>query len=285
MTPPPKSPSTSIVTIAPHALAVAIERIEIEMNEDRIRAAAPDVARACGLGFERIGSAAVVIASHVSAFTYSRAIGLGIESPATEDELDAAIGCLAGSGAPEFYVTHGPHTLPATMVQWMTDRGLERHNQVSKLWRDVSAPRPVNTGLVIDRIDKYQAEAFARLSAEVFQFPAEVARWLTATVGRARWTHYLAFDRAKPVATAAMFVSGEVACFGMAATLESHRGQGAQLGLIARRIRDAAAQGCRIIAAETTENTPDTPSPSFRNLKRAGFQVAYPRINYIGRRS
>jgi GNAT superfamily N-acetyltransferase len=282
MNPPTRGSTPSLSD--PRALAAILEHIEVEVAEDLVRAAPPDLARAIGLGFERIGGAAVTIASSIDVLMYNRAMALGVEEPATENALDASIACLKGSGVPRFFVSQCPHAQPPDLAQWLGERGLERYNQWAKLWRDVSPPRPVTTQLQVERIDKYQAESFGRLAAEGFQMPDLVARWVTACVGRPGWSHYIAFDRATPVATAVLFVSGDVGYFGMATTKESHRRQGAQHALIARRIRDAAAQGCRMIVVETAEDTPEKPAPSFRNLKRCGFQVAYMRPNWIWKR-
>jgi hypothetical protein len=51
--------------------------------------------------------------------------------------------------------------------------------------------------------------------------------------------------------------------------------------LLARRITDAADLGCRRLVVETAEDTPKKDAPSFRNMLRFGFQVAYVRPNYI----
>jgi ribosomal protein S18 acetylase RimI-like enzyme len=120
--------------------------------------------------------------------------------------------------------------------------------------------------------------------AEVFGISENFARWSASTIGRAGWSHYMAFDRATAVAAASLFVAGDVGHLGMAATRESHRGQGAQHALIAQRIRDAAAQGCKMLVCETAEDKPQKPAPSFRNLTSLGFQLAYLRPNYIWKR-
>jgi len=51
---------------------------------------------------------------------------------------------------------------------------------------------------------------------------------------------------------------------------------------LARRIAEARAAGCRWLSIETSEERPGHPSPSYRNVIRAGFSVAYIRPNHIG---
>jgi hypothetical protein len=49
---------------------------------------------------------------------------------------------------------------------------------------------------------------------------------------------------------------------------------------MARRIADGAALGCRWFTSETGQDLPDKPNPSFHNMLRTGFSVAYHRPNY-----
>jgi ribosomal protein S18 acetylase RimI-like enzyme len=78
-----------------------------------------------------------------------------------------------------------------------------------------------------------------------------------------------------------MYVTGKAAWFGFAATDAAHRRRGAQQALIVRRLKDAASAGCRWVSVETAEDTVTRDAPSFRNLRRLGFEVAYRRPNYL----
>jgi hypothetical protein len=84
-----------------------------------------------------------------------------------------------------------------------------------------------------------------------------------------------------PVAVAALFVHERAAWLGAAATLESHRRQGAQGAMFARRIADALDQGARVLTTETAPDWPDLPGESLRNAARAGFHPAYERPSWI----
>src|SRR5574341_1190396 len=114
-----------------------------------------------------------------------------------------------------------------------------------------------------------------------FGFPPPLVVWSAALVGRPGWRHYLAFDGVRPIATAGMYIAGDAAWLGWAATVDDARGRGAQTALIVRRIADAAAAGCRHLVVETAEEKPDKPNPSTRNLRRLGFTELYLRPNYI----
>jgi len=42
----------------------------------------------------------------------------------------------------------------------------------------------------------------------------------------------------------------------------------------------AAALGCTLVVADTTEDTPERPNPSHRNMPRLGFEHAYTKLIY-----
>ena len=83
------------------------------------------------------------------------------------------------------------------------------------------------------------------------------------------------------ISAGAYYLSGDIAWLDFAATKPEYREKGAQSALLARRIDDAAAEGCRLFVVETAEQTPEKEAPSFRNMRRYGFEVAYTRPNYI----
>jgi GNAT superfamily N-acetyltransferase len=90
-----------------------------------------------------------------------------------------------------------------------------------------------------------------------------------------------AWDGETAVAGAALYVLGDAGWLGAASTLPSARGRGAQGALMARRIEDGRAFGCRWFVTETGEETAAHPNPSLRNMMRAGFRVAYHRENFM----
>lgn len=111
-----------------------------------------------------------------------------------------------------------------------------------------------------------------------------MGRALAATVGRSKWRFYCAFSNRRPVATGGLYIDSETAYISMAATLPEYRGQGAQRALAIRRINTAIDNGCKLITVETADDTPERSAPSFRNMIRLGFIVAYRRPNYIWER-
>ena len=76
-------------------------------------------------------------------------------------------------------------------------------------------------------------------------------------------------------------MTGEVGWLGIAGTLPERRGRGAQSALIAARIEAARGAGCTVVVTETGVPVDGDEGPSYRNLRRAGFQPAYVRDNYL----
>jgi GNAT superfamily N-acetyltransferase len=119
-----------------------------------------------------------------------------------------------------------------------------------------------------------------------FDLPDGFEPWVATLIGRKGWRHYMAFlggdsGQGEPVGTGSLYVKGEWASLGFAATLPQARGRGVQSALIVRRIREAAAVGCRWLSVETAEDKPGKPAPSFHNLTRLGFKLGYFRDNYL----
>lgn len=130
-------------------------------------------------------------------------------------------------------------------------------------------------------IGREHGGAFNRIVAEAFGYPPAAASLTGCAIGRPGWRHYLAYLEGTAIAGAAMFIAGEAAWFGFAGTAADWRGRGAQTALVVRRLRAAAAAGCRWVSVETAEQTPEREAPSFRNLRRLGFSVVYTRPNYL----
>jgi hypothetical protein len=184
------------------------------------------------------------------------------------------------AGNRNFAVQVNPTAQPPELAGWLHARGLVRDDNWARLYRGVENPPTVETDLRVERVGPDYGEALAEIVCEAFEVMPALRPWVAACVGRPGWRHYLAFDGATPVATGALYVQDGLGWLGWATTLPSHRGRGAQSAIVARRIRDAAALGCRWLVVETAEDTPQEPSISYHNQVRAGFRLAHLRPNY-----
>lgn len=263
----------------------ALEWCEVAAWRDLDAAAPPDVAAATSFRVERVGSAVALLAPTLDVLALNRVVGLGVDEPASEAAVDAALDAAARAGVRRLFVSLVPTASPPALPDWLAARGLVPYNAWVRLARAVSpadAPPPAPpTTLRVEEIGADRAAAFGRIAAGAFGWPAMLARWAAAAVGRAGWRHYLAYDGDEPVASGAFFLTGTEAWFGFAATVERHRGRGAQGALLARRLRDAAALGATRASLETAQPTPQRAAPSFRNVQRAGFATVYLRQNWL----
>jgi hypothetical protein len=98
--------------------------------------------------------------------------------------------------------------------------------------------------------------------------------------GRPGWSLYGAFDGGDLVATGATFRKGKFAWLGFAATLATHRGKGAQSGLLRQRLVSAFENGATLITTETGISLEGESAASYHNIERSGFRVVDHRLHF-----
>lgn len=258
-------------------LAGMVEFGEAEAYADFFAAAPPD----WNIHVQRIGGAVCLFAPDLPVMLFNRAIGLGVREPATETLLHEILTQYRQTGARAYGVQLSPIAQPPDLAQWLAARQLTTRDNWAKVYRAAGQPIELLTDLRVEVIDRSRAADAARVICTAFGMPLSLSAWIENSVGRLGWQYYAAFDDDRVVATGALFVRGEVGWLGMGSTYPEYRRRGAQGVLMARRIRDAAALGCRWVVTETGEDLPDSPNPSFHNMLRTGFQLAYQRPNYL----
>jgi hypothetical protein len=268
---------------------VALELAEIEAIADLYRSAGPTVVAESGLSVRDVGDAALIAVTRFDVLALNRLIGLGVRTSPSDAMLAEAIVAIARTGSPRFFVPVAPTDGSDGLGSRLERLGLRPYNNWMRLSRSLdhlpSAPESPTTSLDVRRIGSEYADVFGSLVATAFDYPRALAPIASQTIGRPHWHHYLAFEGDTPIASAAMYVAGSAAWFGFAATDAAYRKRGAQQTLIVRRLQDAAEAGCRWVSVETAEDTVTRDAPSFRNLRRLGFEVAYKRPNYLWVRS
>jgi hypothetical protein len=262
-------------------VAQLVEFGEGEACADMFLAAPADFAAGMGLRVERVGSAIALITAKMDIMLFNRVIGLGVIEPATEAMVDDIATLYHQAGLRNFAIQVSPFAQPSALPAWLEARGLTRRDNWAKVYRGVEPPPPVPTDLRIESIGLDQAGAFAAVACTAFGMPDTFQPWLAADVGRPGWRHYLAWDGEVPVATGALFVKDRIGWLGVGSTLLSHRRRGAQGAIMAQRIRDGAELGCRWLITETGEDVANRPNPSYHNMVRTGFELAYQRSNYM----
>jgi hypothetical protein len=138
------------------------------------------------------------------------------------------------------------------------------------LFRDRFDPAAYRTALEIREVGASEVAAACAAAIGDDVWP-EYER----SAGKPGFHHFMAFDRNRPVAIAALAVFEGLGYLTAAATAEADRG--AQSALIARRIDKARELGCTALAVDTLTML----EHSYRNLQRAGFETAYEKEVYV----
>ena len=262
---------------AEQTVARLVELTEAAACADMLRAA--PAAWRCRA--ERTPAGWQLLAPDFDILLFNRILAVGLDVPVTSASLAAMLGPYREAQLRNFGVQLSPAAQPPDLERMLAGAGLLPRDNWAKVYRNASAPIEPVTPLRVEEATTRDAELCARVARAGFGMPPDFEPWLASLVGRAGWTHYLARDGDEAVATAALFVHDKVGWLGVAATLPSARRQGGQSALMARRIRDGIARGCAWFVTETGEDRPEKPNPSFHNMIRAGFTLAYQRRNYM----
>ena len=268
-------------TLSPENISMINEFGESEAWANYYLCAPQEFIQKNRLEAKRIGSAWVTLIPEYDWSFFNRIVGLGVGELATESILDEAIEVFQGAGCQNYMAQISPFAQPVHLPEWLAARGFTKGRNWAKVMRGNEPAKPVPTDLRIEAIGAEYAETFADVALAAFEMPVELRPLMTGNLGKPGWHHYLAFDGEQPVSAAASYIKAEVGWLGFGCTLESHRKRGGQGALFSRRIADGLALGCKWFVTETGEDTPESPNPSYHNMLRAGFKLAYLRRNYV----
>jgi hypothetical protein len=272
-----------MLNMSPEQLEELNEFGEADAQADYFLCAPAEFTRIFRLEAKKIGSTWVSMIPEYDHPLYNRILGLGVGEPASEDMLDEAIALFQQAGCRNYLAQVSPLAQPAQIPQWLAARGFKPSSNWAKMIRGNQPAPAISTSLRVEKIGPAQADAFADVVQPAFEIPPAGRPLEKGFVGRPGWHHYLAFAGEKPVAAAAMYVKGELAWLGFAATHKKYRRRGGQGAMFARRIQDGLALGVKWFVTETGEDTAENPNPSYHNMLRSGFQLAYLRRNYVHR--
>jgi GNAT superfamily N-acetyltransferase len=265
----------------------ALDRVERSFWREIWESVPREVAAEHGIELRTFGGVqASVVTGAEGTQVPSLVLGAAEDAENGGEGLRAAAAWTSELGlAPYVPVTPGLPGAP-TAETWLRENGFERGYAWMKFVRDPHPPRfPLPGGVEVVELESGAEEPFGAIAALGFGVPAWGSDLFAHLPGREGWHCYVARVDGEAQACAAMLVEDGIAEFGIAATLEEARGRGCQTALLHRRIRDAAAAGCRTLFVETGEKVPGRPSASYRNILKAGFEEAYLRPNWQRRRS
>ena len=258
------------------------ESIERAALGDLHAAASTKLAGDLGLRLLEKGTTLVSIAGALpaSAIVINRALGLGLEAPATEAVITEIAAAYKASGVERYFVHRHPGAGPSHLDSWLIGAGLSKARGWQKFGRGPEVAPAVATDLRVEEIGPAHGADFARIVCDAFDL-GDIARpWLARIPGRPGWHVFMSFDGDKPAGTGTLFVRDGVAWSDFGATAPEFRRRGSQGALLARRIDHAAGLGCQRIYTCTGEDVAGDPQHSYRNILKMGFETEYVRENY-----
>jgi ribosomal protein S18 acetylase RimI-like enzyme len=264
------------------ALAAIAEHIERQAWLDLAGAAPPWLRLTTGLVVDEIGGAMTLAAPGLNHVFFNRVIGLGEQTPATEELIAEIMGRYWDLSIERYWVHVGPYARPARLGPLLQEFGLTQYRRSwVKLVRPALAVQSEDTSLRIREAAPTDAFAIASLLGLGFGLPQYAAEVFCLLIGRRGWRVFVAESQGQSVAAAGMFSDGDVSYLAFAATRPEFRGQGAQRALLRARINAAVDDDSRWIATETGfPLAADEPNPSYHNLLWAGFRPIAIRDNY-----
>jgi ribosomal protein S18 acetylase RimI-like enzyme len=210
----------------------------------------------------------------------NRVFGLGLRQPATDAAIEALRGLYEPLGLP-WSVEVTPAAADAAMRATLKRHRLRRGLPTAVLAFDCDRIEASESAHTIRRVDGEAARAAAAVEAEVFGVSARLHGLLGEASTCSRFRQWVAVVDDLPVAACLTHLAEDTAWFGWSATLPAFRGRGIQSAMLVACARDARAQGCRWMTAETAVGTDECPDASYRNLRRLGFRELYRRHAYI----
>jgi hypothetical protein len=212
----------------------------------------------------------------------TQTFGLGLFEPPSPANLEELEEFFTSRGAD---VMHEVSPLAGiSVLSLLNERGYRPLELTSVLYRSIGEGKDPSLAGWDDRIHVRpiradEGEVWAETTARGWSEHPELTAFLLElgpiSAGRKGGVSFLAESEGQPIATGALAFSGGVALLAGACTVPEARRRGAQLALLAERLRYAAAQGCDVamMCAEPG-------SASQRNAERRGFRIAYTRIKW-----
>jgi hypothetical protein len=258
-------------------LARILEFSEAAAHADMFRVSPPEF----GFEVDETDDYVARFAPSMNIMMFNRAVGLGINTPVSKETINEIVQKYRDKGLTNFAIQLSPEAQPAEAHEWLVSHGLAVRDYWAKGYRPADQNLTMDTDLRIEQIDKSQAKIFGETVCAAFGMPLSLLPVIAAPVGLPGWSHYVAWDGESPAAAAALMIRGDTGWLGIGGTRAEFRGRGAQSALIARRVRDGSKLGCTMFVAETWKETPEKRNPSFHNMLRTGFVMAYDRPNYM----
>lgn len=272
----------SSISYADAELAAMAEQIEIRAWKDIVAAAPMWLRLSAQLVAEESNGTLLLASRGIQNLLFNRVIGLGERAVANDAQIADLMGRYAALGIPGYWIHVGPYAQPSRLGRVLQTHGLKPYR---RSWVKMMRPARRVTLAASDvrvrsaRID--DAHAVASIVGPAFDLPQHAAELFSHLIARDRWVLYVAELHGEIIATAGMYLAGDMAYLAFSATRPHFRRRGAQRALMQARINHACDAGYHWIATETGfPLAADEPSPSYHNMLWAGFRPIAIRDNY-----
>lgn len=213
---------------------------------------------------------------------FNRVLNFGIHNPVSGEDLDGMLDYYRANKIRRFFVNVSPVATPENVSETLTLKGFRHYNNWAQMCYELPPElQPIKSSLDARPANSDEKETFAYIINQAFEWPGYAGELVAASIGLPNWIHFIIYEGEQAISAAAMYAAGDFGSLVIGGTLEKHRGKGAQKLLINYRTRKAIEAGCKYLVTETAEDTPEKPSPSFRNMIKSGFELAYIRPNWI----
>ena len=260
------------------ALARRLERTEAEANARFVESRANLMPHSGAEWIEVAGASAMFDGVHSPC---TQTFGLGMFVPLTPDDLDQIEAFYQRHQAP---VAHEVCPLADVSVAGLlAKRGYRPVEYSNVMYRSISAadwvPAPIDPATTArltapDEWPNWVDVAVAGWN-EFAEYSASMRELMEVGARRTGALSFVAERDGAMIAAGALSLGGTVALLAGASTIPTARRRGAQLALLAARLRYALDHGCDVAMMVASPG-----SGSQRNAERHGFRVAYTRTKW-----
>jgi hypothetical protein len=268
------------------ATVARIEAAEARAWVDCYAAAPEEFAHGAGIDTREVGGATVLSWAATGRRYFSRAIGLGVARPATEQMIDEIIAGYEAAGISMFLLQSLPHCLPAGYDGLLRARGLEPFDAQDRVIRSAGplAVPGVPTSereLRAERVTAAEAEEWVDFLDRVYRL--DTGRWLHRLVDRPGWHPYVVREQGEIVGARTMFIGPDGhAWWGMdgpvpGVTTDDYEPDAA---LCEFMVADGLTLGVRCFLADIEAPSERMDTPAYEYFGRLGFTRPYTRTHF-----
>jgi hypothetical protein len=265
--------------------AAAIETAEARAWADLYEAAPLDWAAEMGVGLREIGGALVLHWGATGRRYFSRAIGLGVTAPATEQTLDAILGLWAELGIDMFLLQSLPHCEPAGYEDWLRERGLEPFDAQDRIVRGGepagAAPDLGGREFEVEQVVPATTDEWSEFLQRVYRL--DTGPWTPRLIGRPGWHQFIAREDGEIVAARGMYIGpGGMAWLGMdgpvpGITTDDYEPDAA---ICAAIVEHGLAHGARGFITDIEAPSEAMDTPAYDHFATLGFTRPYVRTHW-----